>query len=154
VSSRWARDLRPRLTSGVTHLLLADVGSSIALVLPSLITVLAPSLLVADLSNNELSFLPESLRYSALLEELNVSNNPIRALPVWVSDLNSLHVMVVDGCGLATMPGELSQLSHLHTICGTSMCGAQLISSPSQPVCVSPGLAMPTQSPGDVAGRR
>lgn len=106
--------------SGVTHLLLPAIGSSILHILPSLIAVLAPSLLVADLSDNDLSYLPESFRHSTLLEELNVSNNPLRALPVWLSELVSLHVLVVDGCGLATMPAELGQLGRIHTVCGMS----------------------------------
>lgn len=107
--------------AGVTHLLLPKVGSSILQILPSLIAVLAPSLLVADLSDNDLTFLPESLRNSTSLEELNISNNPLRVLPIWLSDLASLHVLVVDGCGLATMPGEMSHLAHLHTVCGKSI---------------------------------
>lgn len=107
-----------RLIPGVTHLLLANIGSAILPILNALIEVLAPSLLVADLSENDLSFLPENLRRCSHLEELNVSGNPLRQLPVWLAEVNSLQVLVVDGCGLSGIPGELSHLRHLHTVCG------------------------------------
>ena len=114
--SRFVRALW--LTSGVTHLLLPDVGSSIADSLELLISTLAHTLVVLDISNNFLSFLPEPLQNCTQLEELNVSGNPIRTLPIWTRDLTSLRMLVVDDCMLQSLPQDLAGLNHLHTICG------------------------------------
>ncbi|WVN85128.1 uncharacterized protein L203_100270 [Cryptococcus depauperatus CBS 7841] len=106
-----------RSLSGVTHLLLSSCGSQILDFLPRLLSVLAPSLVVLDLSNNNLCITPESLRYCASLEELNLSDNPLRVLPSSLEDLVGLRVLVADGCGLSTLPSEISMLHSLHTIC-------------------------------------
>ena len=118
---KWfASFCRHKLMLGTTHLLLPNVGSGINSVLSILLSVLAPSLVVLDLSSNYLSFLPESLQNCTSLEELNLSENPIRVLPGWVGELTGLRMLVVDGCGLQSLPSEIAALHSLHTICGMS----------------------------------
>ena len=103
------------LISGITHLLLPGVGIQDSLSL--LLDILAPTLVVLDISNNDLSFLPETLARCNLLEELNISGNPVRSLPLWMGDLVGLRMLMVDGCRLQSIPLELSTLSNLHTMC-------------------------------------
>lgn len=102
----------------MTHLLLPSCGSRILDLLPRLLSVLAPSLVVLDLSDNKLSLLPDSLQCCTSLEELNLSGNPLRLLPQWMGNLRALRVLVVDGCGLTVLPQGLCHLHYLHTICG------------------------------------
>lgn len=91
------------------------------------------------MSNNDLSFLPESLRNCSSLEEINVSGNPLRQLPAWIGELTSLRMLAVDDCGLLNLPVEVSHLSSLHTICGeygldqNNTFDANHISSPKPP---------------------
>ncbi|WVW84780.1 hypothetical protein I302_106815 [Kwoniella bestiolae CBS 10118] len=114
--------------AGVTHLLLPSCGSHIISFLPSLLDILAPSLVVLDISDNDLTFLPESLHNCASLEELNISGNPLRQVPTWVGDLIALRVLAVDDCGLQCLPAELAQLGGLHTLCARRN---KLVSLPS-----------------------
>ncbi|WVQ80694.1 hypothetical protein IAT38_002799 [Cryptococcus sp. DSM 104549] len=106
-----------RSLAGVTHLLLSGCGSHILTFLPRLLSVLAPSLVVLDLSHNDLSFIPETLRYCLKLEELNVADNPLMQLPPWVGDMTGLRMLVLDGCGVHSLPVEVSRLYALHTLC-------------------------------------
>jgi hypothetical protein len=117
------------ITAGTTHLLLPHFGSDIIHILPSLLNVLAPTLVVLDLSDNGLTALPQALQQCTSLEELNISNNPLRSLPTWLSDLAGLRVLVVDRCGIQSLPQELAQLIALHTLCGRSphMASSKLI---------------------------
>ncbi|WWC88473.1 uncharacterized protein L201_003384 [Kwoniella dendrophila CBS 6074] len=103
--------------AGVTHLLLPSCGSHIISFLPSLLEILAPSLVALDISDNDLSFLPETLQNCTSLEELNVSGNPLRQIPAWIGDMIALRVLAVDSCGLQCLPAELAQLGGLHTLC-------------------------------------
>ncbi|WWC62684.1 uncharacterized protein I303_105281 [Kwoniella dejecticola CBS 10117] len=114
--------------AGVTHLLLPSCGSHIISFLPSLLEILAPSLVVLDISDNDLFFLPETLQSCNSLEELNVTKNPLRQLPAWVGDLTAMRVLAVDGCGLQSLPVELAQLGGLHTLCARQN---KLVSLPS-----------------------
>nr|XP_019012857.1 uncharacterized protein I206_02353 [Kwoniella pini CBS 10737]OCF51638.1 hypothetical protein I206_02353 [Kwoniella pini CBS 10737] len=114
--------------AGVTHLLLPSCGSHIISFLPSLLEILAPSLVALDISDNDLSFLPETLQSCSSLEELNVSGNPLRQIPMWVGDLIAMRVLAVDNCGLQSLPVELAQLGGLHTLCAR---GNKLVSLPS-----------------------
>ena len=106
------------LTKGTTHLLLPSCGSEIVAILPDILAVVAPSLVVLDLSDNDLPSLPDAIQHSLSLEELNVSENPLRALPSWIGDLCSLRVLQVDGCQLQNLSVESGGLTNLHTICG------------------------------------
>ncbi|WWD18566.1 hypothetical protein CI109_103019 [Kwoniella shandongensis] len=101
----------------VTHLILPSYGSHILEFLPGLLAVLAPSLVVLDISCNDLSFLPENLQYCTSLEELNVSGNPLRQMASWFGELIASRVLVVDDCGIQTLPNEISNLHSLHTLC-------------------------------------
>lgn len=100
-----------------THLLLSGVGSGILDALPALLDVLSTTLVVLDISNNDLTTLPKGLRHCNSLEELNISHNPLRQLPVLLGDCTSLRMLVADGCMLSNLPVELAQLRTLHTLC-------------------------------------
>ncbi|KAK4687055.1 hypothetical protein P7C73_g3063, partial [Tremellales sp. Uapishka_1] len=102
---------------GITHLLLPACGPGIAEILSHLLLVLSPTLVVLDLSCNDLTHLPQDLALCTSLEELNLSDNHLRKLPSWLSELLALRVLVVDGCGIQNLPFEISQLIGLHTIC-------------------------------------
>ncbi|OCF45936.1 hypothetical protein I317_00023 [Kwoniella heveanensis CBS 569] len=114
--------------AGVTHLLLPSCGSHILTFLPSLLASLAPSLVVLDLSNNDLSFIPDALAQCTALEEIDLSSNPIRQVPSFIGDLVALRVLAVDDCSLQSLPGEISQLGGLHTLCARRN---KLVSLPS-----------------------
>jgi Leucine-rich repeat (LRR) protein len=86
--------------------------------LVSILPYLASTLVVLDVSSCQLSSLPAELALCTALEELNVANNPLGALPPWLGDLTSMRVLVIDGCGLHTLPAELVAVRGLHTICG------------------------------------
>jgi hypothetical protein len=100
-----------------THLLLAGVGPSILDALPALLDVLSTTLVVLDISNNDLTTLPTALRHCTSLEELNVSHNPLLQLPPLLGECTSLRVVVADGCLLSNLPVELAQTRSLHTLC-------------------------------------
>ncbi|ORX37331.1 RhoGEF domain-domain-containing protein [Kockovaella imperatae] len=114
--------------AGTTHLLLDNIGSNLEQVLPALLSVVASTLVVLDISANGLPLLPETLRHCTLLEELNVSGNPIRVLPTWMAELVEMRVLAVDGCQLQSIPQDLSALGRLHTLC---LRGNRLVSLPS-----------------------
>lgn len=99
-----------------THLLLSGVGPDIIGLLPLLLDVLSTTLVVLDISNNDLGSLPAGLRHCSSLEELNVSNNPLRQLPAFIGDCANLRMLAADNCMLSTMPAEICQLASLHTI--------------------------------------
>lgn len=100
-----------------THLLLSGIGPEILSILAPLLDVLSTTLVVLDVSNNDLTAIPSDLRHCSALEELNVSNNQIRLLPSFIGDCTSLRVIVADNCALSGLPVEISQLTHLHSIC-------------------------------------
>jgi len=100
-----------------THLLLSSVGPGVLDILPALLDVLSTTLVVLDVSNNDLTSLPAELRHCTALEELNVSGNPLRQLSPMLGECMTLHVLVADNCMLGNLPAELSQLSNLHTLC-------------------------------------
>ncbi|KAI0036686.1 hypothetical protein K488DRAFT_67513 [Vararia minispora EC-137] len=84
--------------------------------LTSTLPVIASTLLALDISCNFLGALPPSLESCTNLEKLNVSSNPLRALPIFVSHLTSLRVLISDSTGLSTLPSQLGALEHLHTL--------------------------------------
>lgn len=100
-----------------THLLLSGVGPDILDALPALLDVLSTTLVVLDISDNDLTTLPMGLRHCNALEELNISHNPLRQLPTMLGDCMSLRMLVADGCMLSNLPVELAQLRTLHTLC-------------------------------------
>ncbi|CAK9784982.1 hypothetical protein CC85DRAFT_261873 [Cutaneotrichosporon oleaginosum] len=100
-----------------THLLLAGVGPSILDALPALLDVLSTTLVVLDISNNDLTTLPTALRHCSSLEELNISHNPLLQLPSLLGECTSLRMLVADGCLLSNLPVELAQTRSLHTLC-------------------------------------
>ncbi|ODN81762.1 hypothetical protein L202_02145 [Cryptococcus amylolentus CBS 6039] len=103
--------------AGITHLLLPSCGPQIVGFLSPLLSVLAPSLVVLDLSNNNLSAIPDTLQHCTSLEELNLSDNPLWNIPNWIGALVGLRVLVMDGCGISSLPEEICHLHALHSIC-------------------------------------
>lgn len=99
-----------------THLLLSNVGPEILNVLPLLLDVLSTTLVVLDISSNNLSSLPIGLRHCSALEELNISNNPLRQIPSFIGECTNLRMLAADNCMLQTLPSEASQLNSLHTL--------------------------------------
>ncbi|KAH9074326.1 RhoGEF domain-containing protein [Lactarius deliciosus] len=103
---------------GTTHLL---IGSSrTAGALPQFLTTALPTigttLLALDISANFLATLPPALESCVCLEELNISLNPLRSLPLFIAHLTSLRVLIADSTGITTLPAPLSALDRLHTL--------------------------------------
>ncbi len=97
------------------------IGSSgTASALPAFLTTVLPTisttLLALDISANYLVALPPALESCVCLEELNVSFNPLRALPLFIAHLTSLRVLIADSTGITTLPAPLSALDKLHTL--------------------------------------
>ena len=105
-------------STGTTHLL---IGSSrTASALPAFLTTVLPTisttLLALDISANFLVALPPALESCVCLEELNVSFNPLRALPLFIAHLTSLRVLIADSTGITTLPAPFNALDKLHTL--------------------------------------
>ncbi|KAI0321689.1 hypothetical protein OF83DRAFT_1168216 [Amylostereum chailletii] len=107
-----------QVNAGTTHLLVGS--SSTPNAIPLFLSVALPSisttLLALDISCNFLGALPPALESCANLEELNISSNPLRALPVFIAELRSLRVLISDSTGITTLPPPLSALERLHTL--------------------------------------
>jgi len=88
--------------------------------LTALLPIIQSSLVVLDIHNNLLQRLPDGLASCNALEEINVSGNPISEVPVWIGEMVSLHVAILDDCSLRSLPSTLMAAQHLHTICGES----------------------------------
>jgi len=103
---------------GTTHLLLASLATPNSL--PTLLSQTLPSisstLLALDISANYLSALPPALATCMQLTELNIANNPLRVLPVWLAGLEGLRVLIADATGLTTLPPELVSLRSLNVL--------------------------------------
>lgn len=106
--------------TGITHLLLSRCGTGLVQVLPSLLAVLAPTLVVLDISHNAFTTLPDELRQCLSLEELNVSSNPLRSVPPFIGGLFNLRQVQLDQCTLQSLPVEMQDLMSLHTLCRES----------------------------------
>lgn len=99
-----------------THLLLPNVGPELGRVLPVLLDVLSATLVVLDISDNDLTAIPTAIRHCTALEEFNVSGNPVHQLPSTIGNCVNLGVLIADHCMLQTLPSKISQLPRLHTI--------------------------------------
>ncbi|KAJ9117600.1 hypothetical protein QFC22_004450 [Naganishia vaughanmartiniae] len=104
---------------GATHLLLSRVGlgEQVIDLLSVLLPVVASTLVVLDLSSNLMLNLPPLLARCHSLEELNISENPLVSLPSWMGELTNLRMLIADGCGLKSLPGDMVRARLLHTIC-------------------------------------
>src|ERR1700712_4086188 len=94
VSRDWTVSAQQAYNAGTTHILLPDQTYP-PLVYPLLVSILpylASTLVVLDVSSWQLSSLPAELALCTALEELNVANNPLGALPPWLGDLTSMRV--------------------------------------------------------------
>lgn len=74
-----------------------------------------------DLSDNDLTAVPEGLKQCLSLEELNLSGNLLRSLPSWFEHLVNMRMLIVDDCGLSTLPSEMASMTSLHTLGGESI---------------------------------
>jgi len=87
----------------------------------SLLDVLLPiienTLVVLDVHANMLREVPNALARCRELEELNLSENPIPAVPKWLGDLTELRVVILDRCSLRALPATMIAAQQLHTIC-------------------------------------
>jgi len=95
--------------SSITHSVLLAFPTS---VLPTINT----TLLAVDISANFLSALPPALEFCVCLEELNMSSNPLWALPHLITQLSPLCILIVDLTGLTTLSASLSMLDKLHIL--------------------------------------
>ena len=107
-------------SSGVTHLLLPRCDAELVTVLPKLLAILAPTLVVLDISHNAFTALPDELKQCLSLEELNVSCNPLREIPSYIGSLFNLRQLQLDQCTLQGLPSEMQELVNLHTLCSKS----------------------------------
>jgi len=105
--------------TGATHVLLPNMSLSedVHGLLSALLPIISSTLVVLDVSTCCLDALPQALSRCLVLEELNVSGNPLASLPSWLGQLSSLRVLVVDGCNLKQLPIEMMNSRNLHTIC-------------------------------------
>jgi hypothetical protein len=103
---------------GTTHLLLSKstTPNHIPHFLATHLPAIANTLLALDISCNYLASIPPALASCEILEELNIASNPLRALPIWLSNLKSLRVLIADATGCSTLPSALSGLVALHTL--------------------------------------
>ena len=89
---------------GTTHLLLASLATpnSLPTLLSQTLPNIANTLLALDISANYLGALPPALATCIQLTELNIANNPLRVLPVWLAGLKGLRVLIADVTGIST----------------------------------------------------
>jgi Leucine-rich repeat (LRR) protein len=105
---------------GVTHVLLPSCDIELVRLLPAMLRILAPTLVVLDISHNSFTHLPIELKQCMSLEELNISSNPMRLIPSFIGTLYSLRQLQMDHCTIHTLPSEMQDLANLHTLCRTS----------------------------------
>ncbi|KAL0580285.1 hypothetical protein V5O48_001702 [Marasmius crinis-equi] len=103
---------------GTTHLLVgsSSTPNSMPNFLVNTIPQITSSLLALDISANFLGALPPCLMACRQLEELNIAFNPLRVLPVFLTELKNLRVLIADSIGTTTLPDSLVDLDKLHTI--------------------------------------
>jgi Leucine-rich repeat (LRR) protein len=82
-----------------------------------LLPIIDDTLVVLDIHDNLLQKLPDALCRCRALEELNVSENPLLSAPTWLGDLMELRVVLLDQCGLRSLPSSMISAQHLHTVC-------------------------------------
>lgn len=77
------------------------------------------ALVVLDLSSTGIDVLPPALQQCQTLEELNVSDNALSAMPqTWapISSLHQLRVLLADDCSLHAVPDKISALRNLQVL--------------------------------------
>lgn len=141
----------------MTHLLLPHCGIELVDLLPAMLRILAPTLVVLDISHNSFSHLPVELKQCLSLEELNISSNPMRLISPFIGTLYSLRQLQMDQCTIHTLPSEMQDLANLHTLCRKScvVCDEiKLISSSSESSRFPAVVALSPRSARDTQGRR
>ena len=111
-----AEDIPAQVHKGTTHLSVQScpLSSYEFLYTPSMLVVL-------DLSKSGLTELPSSITHCAMLEELNISSNPLGQSPkmaplVSLRSLQRLRVLLVDNCALPSVPQEIMTLTYLQIL--------------------------------------
>lgn len=74
------------------------------------------TLLVLDISFNEITVVPEGLGELTLLREFNCASNRLRSLPAAIGRCTRLKVLKCNGNRLDTLPSDVSKCKALHTI--------------------------------------
>ncbi|MDB5186391.1 MAG: leucine-rich repeat-containing protein 40-like [Candidatus Saccharibacteria bacterium] len=69
-----------------------------------------------DLSNKQLTQLPDSALSDTGIAQLNISNNQLTDLPEDISRLQKLEVLNVENNRLSSIPGTIGQLKNLTTL--------------------------------------
>lgn len=69
-----------------------------------------------NLSNNQLTFLPDSIGNLRKLEELYVSGNQLISLPESICNLKNLYLLVVDRNQIVSIPERIGDLHNLTTL--------------------------------------
>ncbi|MDQ3339293.1 MAG: leucine-rich repeat domain-containing protein [Myxococcota bacterium] len=87
-------------------------------VIPDKCAALA-SLRVLDLRGCKLKALPPSIGRLGSLEELDISNNPIRILPGELCALAKLRILRAADVALRTLPAQIGRLANLELLCVT-----------------------------------
>lgn len=77
---------------------------------------LANSLLLLDISFNQLQTLPDEISHLRLLQELNCSRNKLYSLPPSIASLTQLQVLKANGNCIATLPKEIGRCSSLECL--------------------------------------
>lgn len=133
-NGRSLQEIEPLLSANTTHMILTGCREpSILDFLVRKLPLVAPSLLVLDISNTGLEELPDSLGQCNHLEELNLSGNPILPAPAGNMDVlarldSSLRLLLIDNCGLTMLPGSLIYLRQLRML---SVCSNHLTHLPA-----------------------
>lgn len=74
------------------------------------------TLMVLDISYNEVQVLPDGLGELSLLRELNCASNRLRSLPAAIGRCTRLKILKANGNRLDTLPKDISKCKALHTI--------------------------------------
>jgi len=110
----------------------------------------ANTLLILNLSNNELTEFPTALCFMPSLTQLIVGSNKIKRLPAEIGKLEKLTVFGCGGNEIEQLPDEMGQLKRLTQLTTNnnklkalpdSLCGVSSITSLN--LMVNPGLVLP-----------
>ena len=69
-----------------------------------------------DLSNHQLTELPQEIAQLSNLQSLDLSNNQLTALPAWIGQLSNLQSLDLSNNQLTALPAEIGQLSNLRSL--------------------------------------
>jgi len=105
-----------KTTNRIEHLNLSDLNIS---KLPDAIGNLS-ALRTLSVANNSITKLPSTIALCTSLRELTLSNNAFLSVPLVIGSLNLLEVLSLDGNYILTLPDTLKALSRLRVMCLTN----------------------------------